>query len=137
MKMTATARRAAVLAFCAFIFYLSSRSEFPDIKPWYPGWLPDPSLIAHFCLYTALALTVWNDFRAEPAAWLSRRAPYFTVIFCILYGLSDEYHQMFVPNRHFDPNDLAIDAVGAAAAMVFIALLRRINKNRQKPIKET
>ncbi|MFA6448019.1 MAG: VanZ family protein [bacterium] len=125
MKLPAALRRASVIAYCAIIFYLSSRSKFPEVETWYPGFMPDPAPIAHFFLYAVLCLIAWNDFRSEPAAWLNRRAPLFAVIFCALYGLSDEYHQSFVPNRHCTLVDFMIDVAGAAAAMFFISLIRK------------
>jgi len=130
MKKHLWLRRAAVLVYCAFLFYLSSRTEYPDVKNWYPGWMPDPSVIAHFCLYAGLAIVAWLDFRYEPANWLSRRAPYFAIIFCSLYGASDEFHQSFVPNRDCTLADWATDTAGAAAAMAFIALTLRIKKKK-------
>ncbi len=34
------------------------------------------------------------------------------VVFCVLFGLSDELHQMFVPTREADLGDVVADAVG-------------------------
>jgi VanZ family protein len=93
--------------------------------------MPDPAIIAHFFLYAVLCLIVWNDFRSEPAAWLNRRAPLFAVIFGALYGLSDEYHQSFVPNRHCTLVDFTIDVAGAAAAMFFISLIQKRESDRK------
>ena len=43
------------------------------------------------------------------------------VVFCALYGLSDEIHQSFVDGRVFDLLDLAADVAGAAfAAGLFV-----------------
>ena len=125
MKGPLLLRRAAVLAYCAFIFYLSSRSEFPDVKPWWPALLPDPSIFAHFFLYAGLSVAVWHDFRKEPFMILSGRAPLAAVAFCLLYGLSDEFHQLFVPNRSFQLIDLTMDTLGPAAAMIALHVWMR------------
>ena len=117
-------RRAAVLAYCIGIFCLSARRGFPDIMPWYPAWMPDYHLFAHFFLYAGLSFVVWIDFRGETIRWLQRRAMAATVIFCAVYGLTDEFHQTFVPNRVFELADLLMDTLGPAAVMIAIALWR-------------
>ena len=38
------------------------------------------------------------------------------LILTVLYGLSDEYHQSFIPHRRVDLYDFAADAVGAFLA---------------------
>jgi VanZ family protein len=35
----------------------------------------------------------------------------------VMFGLSDEIHQYFVPGRNMDPLDLLTDAIGAALAL--------------------
>lgn len=49
------------------------------------------------------------------------------VLITALYGLSDEYHQMFTPGRSSDPLDLLADTTGGllyAAAMLQLKLYR-------------
>jgi VanZ family protein len=132
MKMPLWLRRVSVVAYCALVYYLSSRSEYPDVQPWFPGWAPDPSIIAHFFLYAVFAIAAWNNFRAEPAGWLSRRATFFAIVFCALYGVTDEYHQSFVPNRQCTFADFATDTIGAAAGMAFITLMQLLKKNKKR-----
>lgn len=43
----------------------------------------------------------------------------------ILYGLTDEFHQLFVPGRQADPADWAADAVGAALGVLLTVWLQR------------
>ena len=38
----------------------------------------------------------------------------------VIYAISDEYHQSFVPGRHPGWADVAIDSLGAATALVFV-----------------
>ncbi|MFO7761044.1 MAG: VanZ family protein [Thermodesulfobacteriota bacterium] len=35
------------------------------------------------------------------------------IIFCLIYGVSDEFHQSFIRERFFDWRDLAADTLGA------------------------
>ena len=46
-------------------------------------------------------------------------------LFCILYGVSDEIHQMFVPHRYADLTDVLSDAAGAAIGLVALHFMQR------------
>lgn len=45
------------------------------------------------------------------------------VLFCILYGMSDEYHQLFIPGRFVSFWDVVADGLGALL-VVFYWFLR-------------
>ncbi len=47
----------------------------------------------------------------------------------LLYALSDEYHQTFVPGRHGSLVDVMIDAAGVSGAL----LLDRVARPRRRP----
>lgn len=49
-------------------------------------------------------------------------------LFCLLYSVTDEFHQMFVPGRSGQISDVLIDASGAAAGIAICWLVRRIRK---------
>ena len=40
-----------------------------------------------------------------------------TVLFCLCYGLSDEFHQRFVPGRFSGVDDLVFDTLGGLLAV--------------------
>jgi VanZ family protein len=44
---------------------------------------------------------------------------------CSLYGISDEFHQSFVPGRTPDPVDWATDTAGAGVALAGILIVRK------------
>lgn len=99
-----------ILAFlyCAGLFVLSSDSSPPQ-----PSLFPGQDKIAHAVLYAGLAAVVGAGLRkadAMPKLFQS----VFPIVFAGIYGLSDETHQLFVPNRSFDLLDLAADIIGAA-----------------------
>ena len=59
-----------------------------------------------------------------------KAARVFPVIFagCMIYALSDEFHQLFVPGRAFQLSDLGLDAVGITAGLLiywFVTLDRQ------------
>ncbi len=109
----------AILLYCAGIFWISgqpldNRPEVIDL----PGF--DKS--AHMVIFAGLAGLVAVGLRrsreqVRPAVlfW----APF---LFCALYGLSDESHQLFVRNRFFDPWDLVADVAGAGLAGLVLCL---------------
>ena len=54
-----------------------------------------------------------------------------TFTFCVVYGFSDEIHQLFVPGRSFQLIDLGMDSIGALVAIalvVFVCSIKRFNK---------
>ena len=100
-------RAAAPLALMALIFYLSAQESVgPDIGEW-------ARFVAHFSEYALLAaLWLW-----ALAPELGRRALIAAAAISLLYALSDEYHQSFVPGRDADPLDVLVDACGIALAL--------------------
>lgn len=47
-------------------------------------------------------------------------------VFALAYGISDEIHQRFVPNREFDLVDLSVDTIGGVlGSMLWLWGLRR------------
>ena len=65
----------------------------------------------------AFALTFLGAFGRKKAALL----PLFAFVFCVLYALSDETHQLFVPGRAFQAEDLLMDSVGALAGVLIVS----------------
>lgn len=51
--------------------------------------------------------------------------PFFAWSLSVLYGLSDEVHQLFVPGRVFDLGDWLADAGGAGVVVLAWGLLSR------------
>lgn len=95
-----------VAAWCGLIFALSS---VPHLKS---GSSHDLSLrrLAHLVEYGVLYLLARRALDGSPAAgWRA-------YLFCLAYAASDEWHQGFVPGRMGRPQDVALDALGAALA---------------------
>lgn len=96
-----------VVLYCALIFAFSSVSNVPPL----PGGMSDK--FAHALLYSGLGFLVSRALAGggPRVTWWVALA---TVVAVTLYGLSDETHQLFVPNREFDLRDLAADCTGAS-----------------------
>lgn len=60
----------------------------------------------------------------------------FSLLFCILYAISDEVHQYFVPGRSAEVRDVLIDSLGSSIGIIFnfiITVIYRKNfKTRRK-----
>ena len=103
-----------VLVWAAVIFALSA---VPDLGTGLGGWDLVLRKLAHTAEYAILgALLARATERASLAFGLG-----------VLYAVSDEIHQVFVPGRHGAPLDVVIDAVGVA---VGIALWQSVRTRR-------
>lgn len=92
-------------AWAGTIFFLSSRSTLP-VEPRFPHF----DKVAHFTAYAILgALLAFATERARTSMGVA-------VVLGVLYGASDEIHQMFVPGRSPDVLDWAADAAGVLTA---------------------
>lgn len=109
-----------VIAWMALIFGLSAQPQLPNLGLG-PADLQD--ILGHFLVYAGLAFWLARALRRTPAV---RRPLAWTLALAMLYALSDELHQAFVPNRHPDPFDILVDTLGIVAFLgVAWALPRR------------
>ncbi len=112
-----------VLVWMALIFFLSAQPDLPHPDS---GWLAFlVSSGAHLFFYGVLALLLnWalEDSRRGLALLAFGLA--------LLYGISDEFHQSFVPGRVPDALDLISDGLGAALALAAWWGLRRMLARR-------
>ena len=100
-----------VVAWCGLIFFFSS---IPDLK-------------------TPLA----HDYPLRKAAHLFEYAVLFALLrraavgrarafaFCVLYAVTDEFHQSFVPGRRGAASDVLVDAAGALTGLLAGVILKR------------
>lgn len=65
---------------------------------------------AHFVEYAILSFLVYRALVQSGAR--SKEAAIISIIFSILYAISDEWHQSFVPGREPSARDVAIDSAG-------------------------
>ena len=99
------------ILWAAAIFAGSSRPSVP-----LPG-VPGVDLLAHAVEYLVLSLALARALARHMARTPAPRVWAFTVLLCLLYAVTDEAHQAFVPGRYCDPLDAAADLVGAALAV--------------------
>lgn len=108
--------------YCAAIFYLSSKSKPIPMEMPFPG----ADKLAHFVLFGGLcAIVSIGILRSGKPRSLAFRL-IVPIVFTCLYGLTDEFHQLYVPQRSFDPADLAADAAGAVVAQAALFIYWRV-----------
>jgi VanZ family protein len=111
-----TSRWLVVAAYAGGIFWLSHQ---PDLSVPAPMVLNDK--MCHAVEYAGFTTTLAIALFAGGSPLVLTRA----ASLAVLYGLSDEYHQRFVPGRESDLADVAADAVGAGSACIALALYRK------------
>jgi hypothetical protein len=86
--------------------------------------VPGADKVAHLAEYGVLgflAARAMGRMTLEGTALLTVLA----ATFALAYGLTDEVHQLFVPNRSFSIHDLAADVIGASiGAFIWVRGLR-------------
>jgi VanZ family protein len=75
-----------------------------------------PDWITHPLEYAAGAVLVARALGSGAGRPLGARGAVLATLLATAYGVTDEYHQSFVPGRIADPADVAKDLAGAAAA---------------------
>lgn len=71
---------------------------------------------AHFFAYLVLGILVVNGLRS--IGIVGYKAMSLALFICILYAISDEVHQLFVPGRGGQIKDVIIDSAGAVVGIL-------------------
>lgn len=81
---------------------------------WLAQWIVRKA--AHFLLFAILGICVYKSLNFGTR----RRRVIIALTICVLYAISDEIHQMFIPGRAGRVSDVVIDSVGIAAGQFVI-----------------
>ncbi len=111
----------ATTVYCGLIWQMSSDTNPPKWNlPWQIQGLDK---VFHAVVYAILGTIVSVGMRraGRPvSAWAQCFVP---ALFALCYGLTDEIHQLYVPNRTFDIGDLMADLAGATLAQSVLCYL--------------
>lgn len=111
------------LCWMAVIFVLSSRTgdEMNDVLPLFQKWFPFMNDFnwGHFVAYFILAAALDYGFGRRAERLYMKLL---IVALCVLYGVTDEYHQSFVGGRMMDIMDLRNDGIGATVWVAFVSI---------------
>ena len=83
---------------------------------------------AHFFLYLVFSFLVMNALRRS--GMYGYRMIGLSLFVCVLYAISDEVHQLFVPGRGAQVKDVLIDSAGAIVGVGLYLVISRIMKSR-------
>ena len=85
---------------------------------------------AHFCIFGMLGILVTSAVSTHGLP--SKKTALFSLIICVLYAVSDEIHQYFVPGRACMLRDMLIDTCGAACGVAAVSfLIYMVRKHRK------
>ncbi|MFF2446501.1 VanZ family protein [Neobacillus sp. NPDC058068] len=85
---------------------------------------------AHFFIYLILAIWVVNALLRSRIAGL--KGFFLAMAICVLYAISDEFHQVFVPGRGPGAKDVLIDSAGALVGIGIYKLTALAIKTRKR-----
>lgn len=80
---------------------------------------------AHFFAYLILGVLVSHATKGSTTSTVWRRRGV-SLLFCVAYAITDEFHQMFVPGRGPQVKDVLIDGSGAAIGILIYAVARKL-----------
>ncbi len=103
-----------VLAWAAFIFYLSSVPHLRFLKNDWADFIIRK--LGHMGVFGILARLIARALTGS-TYWSWRKMFAWSLIFTVLYAASDEYHQSFTSGRTPAVHDVLIDSVGAWFAL--------------------
>jgi VanZ family protein len=87
--------------------------------------------LAHLTEYAILGLLAARAFTTSSRQGLRRHWFLYSLLLVIVYALSDELHQSFVPSRTGSIYDSLIDIAGGLLALSLLALRRRAKKREE------
>ncbi len=107
------------LLWMTLIFILSSqqRVSVSDITSVNFIFFKSLHIIEYAILFMLLFRALYKE-RKLP----SHKALLYAMIIAIIYGVSDELHQMFVPTREGSPRDIVIDTIGIFCSFMYTKL---------------
>ena len=121
-----------VVGYCVLIFLGSAQH---DLSP--PDF-PSSDKVAHFLEYGMLGMPWARAARASWPDWTFLLLLVSTTFFTGLYGVTDEWHQFYVPGRSSDWHDALADVCGGTFGgtgyLFGLRLLARRTKTSLRPV---
>jgi VanZ family protein len=98
-----------------FEFFLSAQSKLPEVP--LAGSLPGFDKVEHASYFFLVGLLAVRAARFLEG-WSPRRIAWTLLPAALAWGLLDEFHQSFVPNRSIEAADVAADVAGVLLAVL-------------------
>jgi len=128
-----------LVAWCLVIFHLSSQtssvsgSNSLNVLKYILGGLSSDVLInmnsmfrefMHSGVFFILGILTYLSFKRS-----FTKVFVYSLLFCALYALSDEIHQLFVSGRAFQIIDLVLDFIGSLVGICLVIFIERLFKH--------
>lgn len=87
--------------------------------------------LAHVVTYFVLGVLSINALYVTKKPTSRREFYYLSLLsfcFCIIYSISDEFHQTFIPGRSGEARDVMIDSIGAFAGIFIYMILKHFGE---------
>ncbi len=84
---------------------------------------------AHFTAYALMGVLAFLSLVTYKKIPLKLRTA-FSAVICLLYSLSDEIHQSFIPGRSCELRDVCIDMSGALLTIFLLFIIVKFSKSR-------
>ena len=112
---------APLYLYAALIFFTSSLSgPLPKLD------VPQLDKLIHLIEYAIFGLLASRAFRNSYRQAFLKNYKILAILLALVYGISDEFHQLFVPGRDFSIFDMVFDGIGGMlGAFVYSARLKR------------
>jgi VanZ family protein len=81
---------------------------------------PFSDKIGHFLEYFILGLLLKRALTNSNYNFLKEKAIHLSIFLATIYAVSDEIHQIFVPQRKFEILDIVVDIIGAVCGQILI-----------------
>lgn len=80
--------------------------------------------LAHFTEYFILGILIYNLIHSY------NKKIYIGIIICVIYAISDEIHQLFVPGRSCQLLDILIDSMGSIVGIYLLYFIKKLLINK-------
>ena len=95
------------------IFYVSGISRpLPGVS------IPLLDKFLHICEYAVFGILAARAFKNSSRKTFFENFKIFAIIVSIVYGISDEFHQSFIPLRQFSMLDMMADGIGGVVGVI-------------------
>lgn len=110
--------------YCIIVFIGSSVSRLPRELNKFPDY------VLHLVEYFIMGILANLAFRSRPLSYGVVMSAVVAALFCLAYGVSDEFHQYFVTGRSASLPDIGSDLVGAVMAQLLLVAYRYLRRPR-------
>jgi VanZ family protein len=114
-----------VIVYAGLIFLLSSFPHFPEEAPPFTGY----DKLAHLIEYYFFGVLICRWLVKKKHRFETGHAFFITLVIGTGYGISDEWHQSFIPGRVASIWDALFDAIGVVAAVLTYRMTMKGNSS--------